>query len=291
MVVVHLSGGLGNQMFQYAFGLATATRLGTDLKLALNDSSLQIHNGYELGRVFNIRAMEASPEETDSILGMHRFRVVQRISRLLNPQGRFYRHYAEEPHFHFCPQLLEIPDQSYIRGYWQSEKYFSKIKPDIRQRFLFNQSLSGLNVETACRIGDGNSVSLHVRRNDFASNSIINEKHGLCSLDYYRTAVEHIAQRIESPVFYVFSDDMKWVKGNLEIPHPHCYVENNTGVNGFVDMQLMSLCRHNIIANSSFSWWGAWLNSNPDKMVVAPAKWFAHPIDTSDLLPKGWVRQ
>lgn len=291
MVIVHLSGGLGNQMFQYAFGLATATRLGVELKLELNDSSLQIHNGYELGRVFGIRAMQASREETDSILGVHRFQVVQRISRLLNPQGRFCRHYVEEPHFHFCPRLLDIPDQSYIRGYWQSERYFSRLKSDVRKSFVFKQPLTGVNMETARRIGGANSVSLHVRRNDFASNSVINEKHGLCSLDYYRAAIALMAQRLDGPVFYVFSDEMEWVKGNLEIRHPHCHVENNTGANGFIDMQLMSLCKHNIIANSSFSWWGAWLNSNPDKIVLAPANWFAHPIDTSDLLPHGWVRQ
>lgn len=289
MIIVHLSGGLGNQMFQYAFGLATATRLGISLKLELNDSSLHIHNGYELGRVFDIRAMQAGPAETDSILGLHRFQLVQRISRLLNPQGRFYRHYVEEPHFHFSPQLLEIPDQSYIRGYWQSEKYFARFESGIRACFAFKQPLRDLNLATADRIGDENSVSLHIRRNDFANNSIINEKHGLCSLEYYRVAIEYVAQRIERPVFYVFSDDMKWVKSNLEMSHPHCYVENNTGANGYIDMQLMSLCRHNIIANSSFSWWAAWLNSNVDKMVLTPKKWFLQDIDTSDLIPQGWI--
>lgn len=194
-----------------------------------------------------------------------------------------------EPHFHYWPGIREVSHNAYLAGYWQSEKYFSDASETIRADFTFRQPLSEQNAEMAERIGQGMSVSLHVRRGDYASNPKTNTAHGLCSLEYYRAAVLHMAEHIERPEFFVFSDDIAWVKANLEIDFPCWYVDHNQGTESYNDMRLMSLCRHHIIANSSFSWWGAWLNRDPDKIVVAPRRWFANGKRSEDLLPASWV--
>ena len=134
------------------------------------------------------------------------------------------------------------------------------------------------------------AVSLHVRRGDYVSDPKTKAILGVCSLDYYRAAIAHIAERIESPAFFVFSDDIAWAKANLEIPFPCEYVDHNQGQQSYNDMHLMSLCKHHIIANSSFSWWGAWLNPRKDKIVIAPENWFANNEDAKDLIPPESVK-
>lgn len=126
----------------------------------------------------------------------------------------------------------------------------------------------------------GNSVSLHVRRGDYVRNSRTNATHGVCSIEYYQSAIEYILERVKHPILYVFSDDIEWVKQNLRTHLPTEYIDHNQGAASHFDMRLMSLCRHHVIANSSFSWWGAWLNPDPNKIVIAPRKWFAANIDT-----------
>jgi len=165
------------------------------------------------------------------------------------------------------------------------------IEDEIRSEFTFKLPMSQQNTDIAKTISQTNSISLHVRRNDFANNSRVNSIHGLCSLDYYKSAISYIVERVKCPSFYVFSDDSTWVKRNLKIDYPCEFVENNWGRESFNDMRLMSMCKHNIIANSSFSWWGAWLNPNPQKLVMAPKVWFAmQDINTNDLIPNDWIR-
>jgi hypothetical protein len=158
----------------------------------------------------------------------------------------------------------------------------------IRTDFAFRQPLTGLNVEIAQEIAVVNSVSLHIRRGDYASNPKTLSTHGTCSLAYYKEAIRKIIERVESPHLFVFSDDIDWARDNLNIDLPIRYVDHNRDSESFNDMRLMSLCRHHIIANSSFSWWGAWLNPHEDKIVVAPNNWFANSNNTKDLLPTGW---
>lgn len=175
-------------------------------------------------------------------------------------------------------------------GYWQSERYFQDIVGIIRRDFSFQRPLAGLNLSLVKQIAETNSVSLHIRRGDYVSNPQAFAIHGVCSIEYYEAAIKYVAERVSSPNFFVFSDDMDWARSHLEIRHACCYVENNKGADSYVDMQLMSRCKHNIVANSSFSWWGAWLNGNADKLVTAPRRWFANETDTTDLLPSAWVR-
>jgi len=291
MIILHLSGGLGNQMFQYAFGRATAKKLGVELKLELTDPTLIIHNGFELERIFNIQASGATEADIKAVLGMYRYRLIGKAFKVFGVTKIFKSPAIEEPHFHFSPEMLAIPDSSHINGYWQSEKYFLEIEDEIRSDFAFKLPMSQQNADIAEVINQTNSVSLHVRRNDFANNSRINSTHGLCSLEYYQGAIRYIAGRVERPSFFIFSDDATWVKSNLKVDFPCEFVEHNQGRESYNDMRLMSLCQHHIIANSSFSWWGAWLNPNPTKLVVAPQAWFANPhIDTRDLIPANWMR-
>ncbi len=290
MIILHLSGGLGNQMFQYAFGHAIAKRLGTDLKLELTDPTLIIHNGFELARIFDIQASEATQADMQAVLGIYRHRLIRKVFKATGVSKIFKSPCIEEPHFHFSPSMLAIPDNSFVNGYWQSEKYFLEIQNEIRSNFAFKLPMFQQNADVAETINKTNSVSLHVRRNDFATNLRINATHGLCSLEYYQAAIRYVAERVEHPNYFVFSDDSAWVKSNLKIDFPCEFVEHNQGKESYNDMRLMSQCQHHIIANSSFSWWGAWLNPRLEKIVVAPQQWFANDSNTQDLIPQGWVR-
>lgn len=276
-------------MFQYAFGRTLAKRLGVELKLELTDHTLNIHNGFELDRIFDIHAKESSQADLKAVMGLQRFSIIRKAMKVLPLSKLLKSPVVYEPHFHFAPQMLALPDNSYVYGYWQSKKYFSEIESEIRSDFSFKLPLSKPNTDSAEMMSSTNSVSLHVRRNDFAKNSTINATHGLCSLEHYQTAIQYIAERVERPHYYIFSDDIAWVKNNLKIEFPHQYVDHNHGAESYNDMRLMSMCKHHIIANSSFSWWGAWLNPSLDKIVVAPRRWFANQTDVSDLLPQGWV--
>ena len=294
MIILHLSGGLGNQMFQYAFGRATAKRLGADLVLDLSDPTLQIHNGYELSRVFNIQARTATTSDIKTVLGWLRHNNVQRLIRNFRISRLLSIPYIVEHDLHFTPQMLRIPDNTYLSGYWQSEKYFEDVIDCIYEDFTFSSSASGMNEDISADIIDGKetAISVHVRRGDFVNNYAVSQVHGNCNQEYYQSAIKSIAGRVKFPRFYVFSDDMNWARNNLDSSFSYVFVDHNRDKFSYEDMRLMSLCKHNIIANSTFSWWAAWLNSNFNKIVIAPKNWyhsnFNYKIDS--LLPKDWIR-
>lgn len=290
MVVSQLIGGLGNQMFQYAAGRALSLERNTSFLLDISQfDSYTRHQGFELARIFTLSTPIATNKDVRSVLGWQSSHNVRRI--ISRPFMSSFRRetFVVEPHFHFWPGVDTIPPVVYMQGYWQSPRYFQRHMATIRKDFEFKFPLTGRNIEVAAQISQTNAVSLHVRRGDYLSNKKTANLHGLCSIDYYREAIKNIGDQIESPIFFVFSDDMDWVRKNLEIEFPCYFVDHNQGLDSFNDMRLMSLCRHNIIANSSFSWWGAWLNANQNKLVVGPKKWFAISTDTSDLIPETWT--
>ncbi len=289
-MICNVIGGLGNQMFQYAAALELATVRGQSLYLDLSDfSGYRLHNGFELSRVFEGEFALAEEWQLRQILGWRGIRFIRKV--LKRPQLAALRSspFVVEPHFHFMPEFFDSPDNCYLVGYWQSERYFKVIEDIIRRVFAFKTSLSARNQELADEIASCNAVSLHIRRGDYANNAKTNATHGLCSLDYYKAAVHYISTRVKQPVFFIFSDDIAWVKDNLKMDFPCHYVDHNVDAESHNDMRLMSLCQHHIIANSSFSWWGAWLNPRVEKIVVAPRKWFANGTKTEDLFPQGWV--
>ena len=292
MVITNLIGGLGNQMFQYAAGRALSLKCNVSLRVDISGfANYGLHQGFELQRIFNCPAEIASEAEVRGILGWQYSSSIRQL--LSRPSMVAFRHegLVVEPYFHYWQEIKNVTNDCYLTGYWQSEKYFLGIATQIRGDFSFRLPLENQNAELAKQINQVNAVSLHVRRGDYAHNPKTTETHGLCSLDYYQAAIGYIAERVPPPHFFVFSDDIAWVKNNLKIDFPHQYVDCNHGAESYNDMRLMSMCEHHIIANSSFSWWGAWLNPRMDKIVVAPKHWFANQTDIQDLLPQGWVKQ
>ncbi len=257
------TGGLGNQMFEYAFLLALRAK-GHKVTIDISFYDyLQMHNGYELERVFGIY------EKTIRKGGLHLFflRVLDRIKPRL-----FYT----EDILRFNKEVLDTPKR-YIRGCWQNELYFKDIEPKIRKVFNF-QSIDKKNEELANKMNGANSVSLHVRRGDYASFGM-----QIVGAEFYKQAISIMNSKVNSPVYYVFSDDndeAKKIMDNMNVKY--CIINHNEGDDSYKDMFLMSQCKHNIIANSSFSWWGAWLNNNPEKIVIAP-KWL------TDFNCKDWI--
>lgn len=292
MIVANVIGGLGNQMFQYATARALSLRRSAPLVLdASQFGTYTLHQGFELPKVFRIDAPLATTAEVRSLLGLAAYPWARRVMSGLPwmPLGR--KRWVAEPHFQHWPGLDEVPADCYLTGYWQSERYFSDQSEQVRKDFRFCQGMDPENERIAAMMSSVPGVSLHVRRGDYASNPRTAATHGLCSPDYYSQALEFIQARVPGIHVFVFSDDLGWVQKNLSLKGcAHTFVQHNRGASSWRDMQLMSLCRHHIIANSSFSWWGAWLNPHSDKLVTAPQRWFAIPVDTSDLIPPTWTR-
>jgi hypothetical protein len=294
MIIVRLMGGIGNQMFQYAAARRLAHVLGVQLKLDLGwfrDCKADSPRPYALC-CFAISEHVASEKDISSICekGSHGKRGL--FARLMGRSRPFKcKRRIVEKHFHFDPEILELCDNAYLEGYWQSEKYFQDIADIIRTEFTITIEPCARNKQMTEIIGKSEAASLHVRRGDYALNPVTNQFHGLCSLDYYKKAIEMVASRVIAPHFFVFSDDPAWAKEKLVSEHPITFVDFNRPEKAYEDMRLMSLCRHHIIANSSFSWWGAWLNPSPNKIVVAPKRWFNAPeLDDRDLIPEAWER-
>jgi hypothetical protein len=296
MIVSKLTGGLGNQMFQYACGRSVAARFGASLALdAANvaSSTPAAPRRYSLD-VFNIAAPVIAPEELALLMNPPALSFAAQLWTRLR-RGRstpvILRRIVESQ-FHFDPSFLAAAgDNVYLDGYWQSEKYFQDQAELIRQDFTLVSKLeASLRRDLFKQVEQCESVSVHIRRGDYAAHAETNQFHGLCSPEYYQRSSEYLAAQVENPVFFLFSDDPDWVQENLHLSHPTIQVSNGL-LQDYEELCLMSRCRHHIIANSSFSWWGAWLNPRSNKIVCAPKRWFAdESINTSDLIPEGWLR-
>jgi hypothetical protein len=293
-ITTRLIGGLGNQMFQYAAARALALRRGAEVRLDVTGFENYQLRRYELD-TYPIAAKIAVAEEGAGMANAAGAGTRARLGRLLGlRQGRPLKggitHYRE-PHFHFDASLAGQPLPLLMDGYWQSERYFADAAARIRAELTPLAPLELENASTAAEIDRVEAVSVHVRRGDYVTNAHTNAYHGTCALDYYKGAVDLIRAKVANPHLFVFSDDASWTRANLATDLPTTYVSANPPDRGFRDMQLMSRCRHHIIANSSFSWWGAWLNPRSDKIIVAPKKWFAaSDNDTRDLVPAAWLR-
>ncbi len=291
MVVSHVLGGIGNQMFQFAAGRALSLKNDQKHLLDLSDfSDYRLHHGFELSRVFNVVTECAEASTLHQLLGWRENKLARKVLRRRQFSGLRGKTFVVEPYFNYWSSFINLTGDCYLHGYWQSERYFKAVESVIRQDFTFREPLKEHNAELALEISTIQAVSLHVRRGDYVNNPKNHNIMSVCDLEYYRLAINYIATHVEQPVFYLFSDDMAWVKQNLPLEFPCVYIEHNCGAESYRDMQLMSLCRHHVIANSSFSWWGAWLNANPEKIVIAPKHWFRNGNDDSDLIPDEWVR-
>lgn len=288
MIVMQLTGGMGNQMFQYALGRHLAIKLNTTLKLDLSFFKTYEWHEYSL-LPFNLNASIATDRELKAI--KNEYGKWEKLLRRI--MGNFQPSFAtiEEQGLQFDRHILDAADNSYLLGYWQSEKYFIDIKEEIIKDFTLKIPPSIANQSTLDQIHSCNSVSLHIRRGVYATVPEVNKAHGLSPLDYYYKAIAHIQKQVDTPHIFVFSDEISWAKENLQINIAHTFVDQNNDKTDYEDLRMMSNCKHNILANSTFSWWAAWLNSYKDKIVIAPQKWYNDTTrNTQDLIPEGWVR-
>lgn len=286
MVIVRLIGGLGNQLFQYAAARRLAHVIHAPLKLDISAFEKQNLRAYSLGP-FHIREEFATAEEINLL------KSDDPANALTGWRGRFRPHHrrswVKERHYHFDPNILKISSSVYLEGFWQSERYFKDIEPIVRQEFTVKSQPDPENAAMAERIRKVTSASIHIRRADYVSETCNIKTHGICSLDYYSAAITQLIAEVNIAHFFVYSDDPDWARDNLKLKHPTTFVSHNGSDRGHEDLRLMSLCQHHIIANSTFSWWGAWLCSNPKKLVFAPRKWFTtRRRNAKDLIPEGW---
>ena len=287
-------GGLGNQMFQYAVARRLAhvnkAQMKLDLSWFANVPLEETHRQYEL-HVFNTVQTVASPREIKALRGRDFGGWPKLVKRLLKTAGVSNRTHLKENGCRFVPELLDLHGDFYLDGYWQNAGYFDDIEDIIRGDLTFRSAPDSLNDEIGKFIGSCEAVSLHVRRGDYVENKATERHHGICSLDYYAAAIAKVTAQVHNPHFFVFSDDPDWAKGNLDIAGPATYLEHNTPEKGCEDLRLISLCKHHIIANSSFSWWGAWLNKNRDGLVCAPAQWVNDPeMNANNPVSDSWIR-
>jgi hypothetical protein len=289
MIIVKIIGGLGNQLFQYAFGRAVENKTGLKVYYDIEDFTAS----YKLRKLslqhFKTNIAQADSKDIKkltSIFNKVLFKIYKASKGKLFKQ-RFLKYYAENQ---LKLNYADLNTDLYLNGYWQSETFFEDISDKIKGEFELQNKPDAVNQRTIELITTSNSVSLHVRRGDYISNPLAAKIYQICPISYYQDAMTYITERVENPVFYVFSDDMDWVKNNLTGNFKLIFVDNNDGDNAHEDLRLMSKCQHNIIANSTFSWWGAWLNNNSSKIVIAPKKWFNDSVAAPvSLIPSEWI--
>jgi len=274
--IVKLNGGLGNQMFQYAFACALKEKTEAQILFDFSyfDEITQDENvvirpfGLD---VFNADCQKASKEDLAKI-------IYSKPNKNIITQKSAYT---------FDKKLFNT-DKYYYNGYFQNEEYFKGVREKLIKDFSLREPIDEKNQNILDKILQTNSVSIHVRRGDYVTLESASNFHGTCTLKYYEKAIKHIVKQIKNHHFFLFSDDIDWVIENLKIEYPYTVVDFNQE-KGWLDLNLMKHCKHNILANSSFSWWGAWLNENPKKIVIAPKKWIASK-EKCDIVPQNWKK-
>jgi hypothetical protein len=284
MITVILKGGLGNILFQYAVGRHLAIKTNTTLRLNV------IHYMKKLDP-FAIKIIRPLQD-----FGFTEILYRPPIYKKILCRYGLYLPAADKKFYHekgwgFDPKVLEINDGVYLDGFFQSEKYFKDIEPTIRKDLLLKEpSFSQEALIYKEKIVNSNSVGIHIRRGDYLHSQL----HNICDLNYYAKAIEYIKERLTDPSFFVFSDDIAWCLKNIKLDNNYFIRLPDSKRHFISDFWLLSLCKHTIIPNSTFSWWAAWLNANPDKIVVVPHRWFADETLNAkalqDTIPEKWGR-
>lgn len=286
-VVVKIHGGLGNQFFQYALGRCLKVAHGLEVSFDVGWYQTQSLRTYDLDK-YNVQVEPAEPALVSEFYRAKPTGLQGKIGSWLFPSAS---QYLLDHSLRYNPRVLAIKPPMYLDGYWQSEKYFAEIAGKIRKELTLKTEATGENAALLRQIKAAPTVSLHVRRGDYVSNQTTNAFHGTTTNEYYRAAVEKIKSVEPGATIYVFSDDHTWVKENLRFDLRTVFVDVNSANQAHEDLRLMSACTHHIIANSTFSWWGAWLSQADKKVIIAPKRWFADQrINTDDLVPNQWIR-
>ncbi len=290
MIVARIEGGLGNQLFQYAFGTQLAAHHQTELVLDLSSYSNKPAHGYLLDS-FSVGARELRLDERKRIPGRYRdgTRDSKRsIFQAFNLGGNEFRRLREKP-FGFSEKYLRAPNDSYLVGYWQSELFFRDVTTSVRAQFRPSVPLSIETLKIRDRMLNSSSIAIHLRRGDYITSQPMAARN--LSLNYYKKCIlSQLESRPKSEV-YVFSNDIAWCRQNLDLPCPVQFVEHTTTVTAYEDLWLMTAAECMVIANSTFSWWGAYLGERRNQTVYAPTSWF-HPntIEDQFLNCQNWIR-
>ncbi len=279
MKIVNTIGGLGNQMFCYSFALALKKRCNEELFVDISHfNHYGLHDGFLINEIFNVKEINvAGKQEISCVTRYIPHYNLSRIARKFLPKKS--KEYIEKRDYVFDENALNVQGNCYYEGYWQSPMYFNSIDEDVKNMFVF-PVVTDENKELSELIDSINSVSIHVRRGDYLNAKSFK---GICELDYYQNAICKINTTVENPYYFIFSNDIDWCRenlGNFLQTDRVKFVSNNVGKNSFWDMYLMSRCKNMIIANSSFSWWAAYLNANNDAKIISPKKWVNRDYDT-----------
>lgn len=293
MVIVRLTGGLGNQMFQYAAGRSLAIAKKCELKLDISKyEEPNEPREYSLGQ-FNIHEIFATQKEIRKYTSLSRGKeIVNNFLNVLSLPAYFRVNIFEENHFEYDCKIRDVPGKTYLKGFWQSEKYFREDTATIKRELSINYQLNDKTSKLLEDINSKNAVCLFVRRAELVSNPLHNSYHGYCELQYYLDSITYLQSKLESPYIYIFSDDPQWCVDNFKMDNmmfvPHDYAGDKY-VNYFY---VMTKCKHFIIPNSTYGWWAAWLCDNSSKIVIAPRQWFNknQNINTKDLFPETWIQ-
>lgn len=277
MILVKLKGGLGNQMFQYAFGKYLSLKNRTSLVLDTSYFDMNFQ-GNVTPRKYGLDYFNISEGSE------YRKSLKNHLAEVFGKKHIFRESSISE----YKPELTATRSRNVeLEGYWQSEKYFLPIREVLCHEFTLSGANSRAYHHFLNEINSSQSVSIHVRRGDYVNNEKVKATHYVCTPGYFEKAIDHLLTRLDDTRFFVFSDDMVWCKSNLPAGLQMSYV---TDTLAHEDIHLMSRCMHNIISNSSFSWWGAWLNQSENKMIVAPQRWKVNPEGTRDVVPERWIK-
>ena len=294
MIITQIKGGLGNQMFQYAFGrklsLVKRTNFKLDIRSYNNDKSARKF----MLDIFKTKIDIASVSEIEKIKRWHLSAYIRKPYTLVQKLLPYYkRNIIKEKCFTcFDKNYIKFPANCILIGYWQSYKYFESIRDILLKEFKPQTELDDKNKKVLEKIHNNNSISIHIRRGDYINNPIYSKFYRALDKEYYLEAIKIIKSRIRNPKFFIFGDEIEWFKENIQLENA-TYIDFNQD-KPFNDLFLMNNCKHNIMANSTFSWWGAWLNNNNSKIVITPEHWFkgefAQTYKTTDLLPDSWIK-
>jgi hypothetical protein len=291
MIIATIQGGLGNQLFCYAAARAAAHRLGCVLRFDLCDYRDNKDREFALER-YHIVGRESTDQEFRPYREMMRHTLKNRILNKVGYRRRCgkYRIFKQNG-FGYDPDILSIRPHTLLRGAFQCERFFEDVSEIIRSEFIPKEEPDSVNREISHRICDSNSVCIHVRRTDYITDARYANIIRPCSIAYYMQALDRMNDSIEDPTYFVFSDEPDWCRANLDFNRKVYYIDANGPGEPWKDLHLISQCRHHIIANSTFSWWGAWLAQHAEQKVIAPGVWLiAKDLDSSQVVPPRWMR-
>lgn len=296
MIVIRIYEGLGNQMFEYAYAYALSKRAAKkniNIYLDMRDKDITINDKKRIGRPleikqFNITLSIANAEILKRWAYMEERTFAHKMIAYMQSIGLWRYQVIQEEEFNYSRNYLGIRDYSYLVGWFQHYQYFEKYRTDLLKEFTLKQKLE-LPMQLQCIMDEYQVISVHIRRGDYITDPRARKIMCVCGDDYYVHAIEFLRAKLSNPYLFIFTNDEKWVEENLQFDIPYNVISNHYNLSDIQEMVLMSMCNHNIIANSTFSWWGAWLNTHKDKMVIAPQKWF---IDRKreNIAMEGWVR-